>query len=86
MPDEDFRQFLRDAYSSADTVMRKGAVFYIWHADIKGDIFRAAAKDVGWTIRQCLIWYKNTLVLGRQDYQWQHEPCLYGWKDGAAHT
>lgn len=86
MADEDFRQFLRDAYSSADTVMRKGAVFYIWHADSEGYNFRAAAKDVGWTIRQCLIWYKNTLVLGRQDYQWQHEPCLYGWKDGAAHT
>lgn len=86
MADKDFRQFLRDAYSSADTVMRKGAVFYIWHADSEGYNFRAAAKDVGWTIRQCLIWYKNTLVLGRQDYQWQHEPCLYGWKDGAAHT
>lgn len=86
MADKDFRQFLRDAYSSADTVMRDGAVFYIWHADSEGYNFRGAAKDVGWTIRQCLIWHKNTLVLGRQDYQWQHEPCLYGWKDGAAHT
>ena len=86
MADKDFRQFLRDAYLSADTVMRDGGVFYIWHADSEGYNFRGAAKDVGWTIRQCLIWHKNTLVLGRQDYQWQHEPCLYGWKDGAAHT
>lgn len=86
MADEDFCQFLRDAYSSADTVMRDGAVFYIWHADTEGYNFRGAAKYVGWTIRQCLIWHKNTFVLGRQDYHWQHEPCLYGWKDGAAHT
>lgn len=85
MGDDQFRQFLRDAYTAADTVMKPGAVFYIWHADSEGYNFRGAARDAGWTVRQCLIWKKSSLVLGRQDYQWQHEPCLYGWKDGAGH-
>ena len=85
MGNDAFRQFLRDAYSAADAVMKKGAVFYIWHADSEGYNFRGAAADIGWAIRQCLIWKKSSLVMGRQDYHWQHEPCLYGWKDGAAH-
>lgn len=85
MGDNDFRQFLRDAYSAADAVMKPGAVFYIWHADLEGYNFRGAAKDIGWKVRQCLIWRKSSLVMGRQDYHWQHEPCLYGWKEGAAH-
>jgi site-specific DNA-methyltransferase (adenine-specific) len=85
MGNDDFRQFLRDAYSAADAVMKPGAVFYIWHADSEGYNFRGAAKDAGWTVRQCLIWKKSTMVMGRQDYHWKHEPCLYGWKDGAAH-
>lgn len=85
MGDDQFRQFLRDAYTAADAVMKPGAVFYIWHADSEGYNFRGAAKDAGWTVRQCLIWKKSTMVMGRQDYHWKHEPCLYGWKDGAAH-
>ena len=85
MGDQDFRQFLVDAYSAADAVMKKGAVFYIWHADSEGYNFRGAAHDIGWQIRQCLIWRKQSMVMGRQDYHWQHEPCLYGWKDGASH-
>lgn len=85
MPDEDFRQFLRDAYTAADTVMKPGAVFYIWHADSEGYNFRGAAKDAGWAVRQCLIWKKSSIVMGRQDYHWKHEPCLYGWKEGAGH-
>jgi site-specific DNA-methyltransferase (adenine-specific) len=80
-----FRVFLRDAYIAADAVMKAGAVFYIWHADSEGYNFRGAAKDAGWTVRQCLIWKKQTMVMGRQDYHWKHEPCLYGWKEGAAH-
>lgn len=86
MEDEEFRQFLRDVYASADAVMKPGAAFYIWHADSEGYNFRGAAHDIGWTVRQCLIWNKSTLVLGRQDFQWKHEPCLYGWKDGAGHN
>jgi len=85
MGDDDFRQFLRDAYVAADAVMKAGAVFYIWHADSEGYNFRGAAKDAGWTVRQCLVWKKQTLVMGRQDYHWKHEPCLYGWKEGAGH-
>jgi site-specific DNA-methyltransferase (adenine-specific) len=85
MDDASFRQFLRDAFLTADTVMKPGAVFYIWHADSEGYNFRGACRDIGWTVRQCLIWRKNRLVMGRQDYHWQHEPCLYGWKDGAGH-
>jgi site-specific DNA-methyltransferase (adenine-specific) len=85
MEDSQFRQFLRDAFVTADTVMKKGAVFYIWHADSEGYNFRGACQDAGWTVRQCLIWKKSSLVMGRQDYHWKHEPCLYGWKDGAGH-
>lgn len=85
MGNDDFRQFLRDCYVAADSVMKPGAVFYIWHADSEGYNFRGAAKDAGWTVRQCLIWKKSVLVMGRQDYHWKHEPCLYGWKDGAGH-
>ena len=86
MDDESFRQFLVDAFSMADTVLDPGGVFYIWHADSESYNFRGACRDVGWKVRECLIWNKNTLVLGRQDYQWKHEPCLYGWKDGAGHA
>lgn len=86
MEDAAFRSFLIDAFSAADAVMRPGAAFYIWHADSEGLNFRGACHDVGWPVRQCLIWNKNSLVMGRQDYQWKHEPCLYGWKGGAAHT
>lgn len=66
--------------------MKQGAAFYIWHADSEGFNFRGACNDIGWKVRQCLIWNKNSMVLGRQDYQWKHEPCLYGWKDGASHN
>ena len=85
MNDDQFRQFLRDAYVTADLVMKPGAVFYIWHADSEGYNFRGAAQDAGWKVRQCLIWKKSTMVMGRQDYHWKHEPCLYGWKEGAGH-
>lgn len=85
MDNDNFRQFLIDAFSNADMVMKPGAVFYIWHADSEGYNFRGACFDIGWTVRQCLIWNKNSMVMGRQDYQWKHEPCLYGWKEGAGH-
>lgn len=82
MGDGDFRQFLVNAFSAANEVMKPGAVFYIWHADSEGYNFRGACHDVGWKVRECLIWNKNCMVMGRQDYQWKHEPCLYGWKEG----
>lgn len=86
MEDQPFRAFLAASFQAADSVMREGGAFYVWHADLEGFNFRGACKDAGWTVRQCLVWKKNCMVMGRQDYQWRHEPCLYGWKDGAAHT
>lgn len=86
MEDNAFRSFLRDSFSAAQSAMKGGAAFYIWHADSEGYNFRGACHDIGWRVRECLIWAKNTFVLGRQDYQWQHEPCLYGWNDGASHA
>lgn len=83
--DEMLRDMLADAFSAANNIMKPGAVFYIWHADSKALVFRIACQMAGREVRQVLIWVKNTMVMGRQDYQWKHEPCLYGWKDGAGH-
>ena len=85
MADEVFRTFLVNAFTAADSVMKQGAVFYIWHADSEGYNFRGACHELDWKVRQCLIWNKSCMVMGRQDYQWKHEPCLYGWKPGASH-
>lgn len=86
MEDEEFRAFLRDAFVTADVVMRPGAVFYIWHPQGRDSLwFRLACEDAGWNARQTLIWKKSSMVLGRSDYHQQHEPCLYGWKEGAGH-
>lgn len=86
MTPEEYREFLVAAFIPALSVMEPGAAFYIWHADSEGYNVRWACMTVGLQVRQCLVWVKNSLVVGRQDYQWKHEPCLYGWKDGAAHT
>lgn len=85
MEDSAFREFLKAAFACALDAMKPGACYYIWHADSEGANFRIAVKEVGMEVRQCLIWCKNSIVLGRQDYHWKHEPCLYGWKEGAAH-
>lgn len=85
MEDDEFREFLRLAFSAAGGVLCAGSAFYIWHADNESYNFRGALADAGLTLRQTLIWNKNSITLGRQDYQWKHEPCLYGWADGAAH-
>ena len=86
MEDSKFREFLRNAFGCAEKAMKPGAAFYVFHADSEGYNFRGACFDVGLRVRECLVWKKNALVLGRQDYQWIHEPCLYGWKEGASHT
>lgn len=83
--DDEFIAFLQSAFSSADSVMKPGAVFYIWYSDLKAYVFRMACQMTGWEVRQVLIWVKNAMVMGRQDYRWKHEPCLYGWKSGAGH-
>ena len=86
MESEEFFNFLVSAFKAAQEVMRPGAAFYIWYADTEGLNFRSALQASGLQMRQNLIWNKNTFTLGRQDYQWKHEPCLYGWKDGASHS
>lgn len=85
MEDGEFRQFLKDAFTSAFSAMKAGAAAYVAHADTEGYNFRGAFRDAGFKLSGCLVWKKNALVLGRSDYQWQHEPILYGWKPGAAH-
>ena len=86
MDDGDFRQFLLDAFVSMFSVMKDGGAFYVFHADSEGLNFRSKLTEAGFMIKQCCIWVKNSLVMGRQDYQWQHEPCLYGWKPGESHN
>lgn len=85
MEDDEFYEFLLKAFRNINTSLKDGGAFYIWHADTKGLIFREAMNDAELQIRQTLIWNKNRLIMGRQDYQWKHESCLYGWKDGAGH-
>ena len=85
MDNESFYSFMLQIYQSAYEFMRDGAAIYVFHAESTGHIFRQAFLDAGLILAQCLIWEKNAFVLGRQDYQWRHEPCLYGWKEGAAH-
>jgi DNA modification methylase len=86
MEDEAFLQFLTDSFDRMYDHSKKGAAIYIFHADSEGYNFRCAFKQAGYQLRQCLVWIKNSMVMGRQDYQWQHEPILYGWKDGASHA
>ncbi len=81
----DFYQFLYDVYTNLYAVTDDGAGIYVFHADSEGSNFRKAMVDAGFKLAQCCIWVKNSLVMGRQDYHWQHEPVLYGWKDTAAH-
>ena len=85
MSNSSFYQFLYDFYTALGSYTKKGGAWYVWHADSEGANFRQAMKDSGILLKQCLIWVKNSMVMGRQDYQWKHEPCLYGWKEGAAH-
>jgi len=85
MAEDTFEQFLDEAFGCMFDAMREGAAAYVFHADSEGLAFRRAFNDSGFKLAECLIWEKNSFVLGRQDYQWRHEPILYGWKEGAAH-
>lgn len=86
MSDDDFDKFLFAFYEAAIQNTRPGAPIYVFHADSAGESFRRNFVKSGWLLKQCLVWAKDSLVLGRQDYNWQHEPILYGWKPGAAHS
>ena len=85
MSNDSFYQFLYDFYTALGSYTKAGGGWYVWHADSEGANFRQAFKNSGLLLKQCLIWVKNALVMGRQDYHWKHEPCIYGWKEGAAH-
>jgi DNA modification methylase len=85
MPEDRFVEFLTDALANASRHAAEGAPAYVWYADGHGRSFLEAFERGGWSLRQVLVWVKTHHVLGRQDYQWKHEPCLYGWKPGAAH-
>ena len=86
MEDEEFHKFLYDAFVNAYTSLKDGASFYCWYASREVVNFSNAIQEAGLSVKQELIWNKNSLVIGRQDYQWKHEPCLYGWKETASHN
>lgn len=83
--DSEFQQFLIDSLGNANDALKDGGVFYIWHAGSQAFSFWEATHQIGWTVREVLDWVKDRLSMGLQDYQWQHESCLYGWKGGAGH-
>ena len=85
MEDESFFNFLVSAFNNLYDHIKLGGSIYVCHADTEGLNFRNAFKQAGFKLAECLVWVKNALVLGRQDYHWRHEPILYGWKEGAAH-
>lgn len=80
-----YRQFLTDCFMVVDRYLKPGGAFYLWHADTERMKVHAAVERAGWDVKENLIWVKNSFVIGRQDYHWQHEPCLYGWKKGSSH-
>ena len=80
-----FFNFLYDAFSSMASILKDGCPFYIWFASREHLNFESALNNAGLNVRQELVWNKNSMTLGRQDYQWKFEPCLYGWKEGASH-
>lgn len=82
---EEYQKFLTAAFKNAYEYMREGASFYVWHSTREHRNFETALNNAGLKVRQQLIWNKSHIVLGWSDYQWKHEPCLYGWKEGAAH-
>lgn len=85
MSDEEFYQFLYDFYTALGSFTKAGGVWYVWYASRETINFHKAMLDAGLEPKQQLIWKKSSIVMGRQDYQWIHEPCIYGWKEGAAH-
>jgi site-specific DNA-methyltransferase (adenine-specific) len=84
--DLDFDQFLYDFYTALGAYTKAGGSWYVWSPPgITETQFRNQFIASGLLLKQCLVWVKNSMVIGRQDYQWKHESCLYGWKEGAAH-
>jgi len=86
MADEAFYTFLLSAFKNMEAVMTKDASIYVFHADTEGLNFRKAFSDAGFYLSGTCIWKKQSLVLGRSPYQWQHEPVLFGWKKAGKHN
>lgn len=86
MSDEEFNSFLTTAFECMNDALKEGGAFYIWYASREHINFETALNKADFQVRQQLIWAKSGLILSRQDYHWQHEPCLYGWKSGATHN
>jgi DNA modification methylase len=86
MSNDDFYTFLYDFYSALSTAVKKGGSIYVWYASSEVVNFVSALVNAGWLYKQELIWNKTSMIMGRQDYQWKHEPCLYGWLDGGSHN
>ena len=85
MGDIQFKEFLIKAFENLKDSLKPGGPFYIWYASREHINFESALNEADLWVRQQLIWVKNTFILGRSDYHWKHEPCLYGWKDGDGH-
>lgn len=85
MSDDEFVEFLNSAFTCMHSHVKAGGAIYICHADTSGNAFRNCMLQSGFLLKQVIIWVKNGFVLGRQDYQWAHEPILYGWKAGGPH-
>ena len=85
MSADDFYKFLFAMFVNVEQNMEGDASIYVFHADTQGLYFRKAFMDAGFHLSGCCIWKKHKLVLGHSPYQWQHEPCLYGWKKGGRH-
>lgn len=85
MSSDDFKYFINDAIKNMSDNLKPGGAYYIWYGDIEDINFRTSCLNNDLLLKQCLIWVKNQFTLGRQDYQWRHEPCLYGWKNGEGH-
>lgn len=85
LDDDAFARMLDGSFALCGAAMRPGASFYVWHADTMRGAFLGACEHAGLDVHEVLVWVKSSMVMGRQDYQWRHEPCLYGWKAGSPH-
>lgn len=86
MKNDEFHQFLVKVFTNAYEVLKAGGAFYCWYASREVVNFHSSIEECGFTVKQELVWNKNSMVMGRQDYQWKHEPCLYGWKETGSHV
>jgi site-specific DNA-methyltransferase (adenine-specific) len=82
---DDFPKFLYDVYTTIATALKKGGAIYVWHASSETHNFIQQFLDAGFLFKSYIVWNKNNSTFGRSDYHWKHEPCIYGWLDGASH-